>query len=110
MKDRGKGNEWLLLKKKDDFADPEWDAEQHSRSVLTGRTQEEIARDMPAVPAAHHAKRTYPKGAVKAAPPSSVTPMKGVLGALPRGRGLALRSEMGRRARDLLHRDMARFA
>ena len=87
MKNRGKGNEWLLLKKKDDFADPEWDAEQHSRSVLTGRTQEEIARDMPAVQAAHHAKRRYPAGAVKSAPPSSVTPMKGVLGALPRGPG-----------------------
>jgi len=87
MKGRGKGNEWLLLKKKDDFADPQWDAEQHSRSVLTGRTQEEIARNMPAVPAAHHAKRTYPKGSVKAEPPSSVTPMKGVLGALPRGAG-----------------------
>ena len=27
MKGRGKGNEWLLLKKKDDFADPDWDAE-----------------------------------------------------------------------------------
>src|SRR5258708_26561657 len=31
MKNRGKGNEWLLLKKKDSFADPESDAEQHSR-------------------------------------------------------------------------------
>src|SRR5713226_1502481 len=25
MKGRGKGNEWLLLKKKDEFADAEWD-------------------------------------------------------------------------------------
>src|SRR5688572_1291289 len=56
MKNRGKGNEWLLLKKKDEFADPEWDAEQHSRSVLTGRTQEEIARDMPAVTASQRSK------------------------------------------------------
>src|SRR5947208_3614696 len=30
MKGRGKGNEWLLLKKKDEFADPEWDAEAHN--------------------------------------------------------------------------------
>src|SRR6476661_6902398 len=44
MKNRGKGNEWLLLKKKDESADPAYDAEQHERSVLTGRTQEEIAR------------------------------------------------------------------
>src|SRR6478672_6654456 len=30
MKNRGKGNEWLLLKKKDADADPDWDAEAHS--------------------------------------------------------------------------------
>ena len=88
MKNRGKGNEWLLLKKKDEAADPGWDAEQHSRSVLTGRTQEEIARNMPATVVAHAAKRVYPKGAVKSAMPSAVTPMKGVLAeALPRGPG-----------------------
>src|SRR5579862_9401287 len=40
---RGKGNEWLLLKKKDASAHPGWDTEQHAVSVLTGRTQEEIA-------------------------------------------------------------------
>ena len=42
---RGKGNEWLLLKKKDAFAQPGWDPEDHAHSVLTGRTQEEIARE-----------------------------------------------------------------
>jgi len=89
MKGRGKGNEWLLLKKKnDEFADPEWDIEQHSRSGLTGRTQEEIARDMPAPSAAHRSKRSFPKGAVKAPMPTNVTPMKGVLGdSLPRAAG-----------------------
>src|ERR1700722_6334101 len=30
---RGKGNEWLLLKKKDAFAKPGWDPEDHARSV-----------------------------------------------------------------------------
>src|SRR5215470_9474484 len=65
MKGRGKGNEWLLLKKKDEFADPEWDAEAHNRSVLSGRTQEEIARNMPAVEIASGSKRTFPKGAVR---------------------------------------------
>src|SRR5215467_8772516 len=79
MKGRGKGNEWLLLKKKDDFADPDWDIEAHSRSALTGRTQEEIARDMPAVTAAHEAKRTMPKAAVRAPMPASIAPMKGTL-------------------------------
>src|SRR6266480_5010338 len=53
MKGRGKGNEWLLLKKKDAEARPGWDVEQNAFSVLTGRTQEEIAKDMPA--------RTQPK-------------------------------------------------
>src|SRR5579872_4704760 len=60
MKNRGKGNEWLLLKKKDEFADPNWDAEAQDRSVSTGRTQEQIARDMPVVETAHRAKRSFP--------------------------------------------------
>src|SRR5579872_1906791 len=83
MKNRGKGNEWLLLKKKDEFADPAWDAEAHSRSVLTGRTQEEIAKWMDPAKSAHdsrsqhEAKRAMPKGAVRAALPESVAPMKG---------------------------------
>jgi len=47
MKGRGKGNEWLLLKKKDAEARPGWDIEQYAYSVATGRTQEEIAKDMP---------------------------------------------------------------
>ncbi len=48
-KGSGKGNEWLLLKKKDAFAQPGWDPEDYSRSVKTGRTQEEIARELPPV-------------------------------------------------------------
>ena len=46
---RGKGNEWLLIKKKDAFASPGWDPEDHARSIKTGRTQEEIARELPPV-------------------------------------------------------------
>lgn len=48
MKGRGKGNEWLLLKKKDAFAKAGWDVEEYAVSVKTGRTQEEIAKDLPA--------------------------------------------------------------
>ena len=48
MKGRGKGNEWLLIKKRDQFAVPGWDVEAHAYSVLSGRTQEEIARNLPA--------------------------------------------------------------
>jgi hypothetical protein len=49
MKGRGKGNEWLLIKKKDQYAAINWDVEAHARSVKTGRTQEEIAKDLPPV-------------------------------------------------------------
>jgi bifunctional non-homologous end joining protein LigD len=48
MKNRGKGNEWLIIKKKDETADPAWDIEAHAYSVKTGRTQDEIAADLPA--------------------------------------------------------------
>src|SRR5207248_6747934 len=48
MKGRGKGNEWLIIKKRDDFAAEGWDVETHANSVLSGRTQEEIARNLPA--------------------------------------------------------------
>jgi len=48
MKGRGKGNEWLILKKRDQFAVEGWDVEAHATSVLSGRTQEEIARNLPA--------------------------------------------------------------
>ena len=45
---KGKGNEWLLIKKRDEFAAPGWDVEALAYSVLSGRTQEEIARNLPA--------------------------------------------------------------
>ena len=48
MKGRGKGNDWLIIKKNDEAADPDWDIEEHAWSVKTGRTQEEIAADLPA--------------------------------------------------------------
>ncbi len=48
MKGKGKGNEWLLIKKRDEFAAAGWDVEALAYSVLSGRTQEEIARNLPA--------------------------------------------------------------
>jgi bifunctional non-homologous end joining protein LigD len=48
MKNRGKGNEWLIIKKRDDFAVPGWNTEEFAWSVLSGRSQEEIAQGMPA--------------------------------------------------------------
>ena len=48
MKVKGKGNDWLLIKKRDPFATPGWDIESLAYSVLSGRTQEEIAQNLPA--------------------------------------------------------------
>jgi len=66
-----KANEWLLLKKKDASAQVGWVIEQFGYSVATGRTQDEIAADLPA--------RT-------AAPmPEGLTPMLASAGPIPRG-------------------------
>jgi bifunctional non-homologous end joining protein LigD len=43
----GAKNEWLLIKHRDSFIDPNWDAEQHGESVLTGRSLEDIAKGRP---------------------------------------------------------------
>jgi bifunctional non-homologous end joining protein LigD len=40
-----KGNEWLLIKKKDDDVVPGYDIDQYDTSVLTGRTMAEIGGD-----------------------------------------------------------------
>lgn len=47
MKGRGKGNEWLLIKKRDEFAQEDYDIEALAYSVKTGRSQEEIAQELP---------------------------------------------------------------
>lgn len=44
---KGKGKDWLLIKKRDEFAVPEWNTEEHAWSVITGRTQEEVAQNLP---------------------------------------------------------------
>jgi bifunctional non-homologous end joining protein LigD len=38
-------DEWLLLHKNDDFAVAGWDAEDHPKSVLSGRTNDEVKAD-----------------------------------------------------------------
>jgi bifunctional non-homologous end joining protein LigD len=93
MRGRGKGNEWLLIKKKDESAQPGYNVEDHARSVLTGRSQEEIARelpplkvaDAPAAPAKRSKKNsrrealTALSGAQRSPMPQSVAPMMGSL-------------------------------
>jgi bifunctional non-homologous end joining protein LigD len=41
-------NEWLLIKHRDEFADPLWDAEKHAQSVVSGRTLEDVKLGLPA--------------------------------------------------------------
>jgi bifunctional non-homologous end joining protein LigD len=81
MKGRGKGNEWLILKKKDAAAVPGWDVEAHATSILTGRTQEEIAHNLPAKRAkTQKALGEKPaEGAVKTPMPGFFEPMSGTL-------------------------------
>lgn len=44
---RTDGTEWLLIKKKDQYAVAGWDPEEHLRSVLSGRDNDDIARGRP---------------------------------------------------------------
>ena len=45
----GQGKRWLLIKQRDEHADPSWDIEnpEFDRSVLTGRTLKEIEEGSP---------------------------------------------------------------
>ena len=54
---RSERESWLLIKKRDEFAVPGWDVEALAFSVLTGRTQEEIAQELPARKPAHSKKK-----------------------------------------------------
>lgn len=82
MRNRGKGNEWLIIKKKDAEAKPGWNIEDYARSVLTGRTQQEIAENLPAVTkeaaAAHRPLAKIP-GAVESPMPRTMAPMLATL-------------------------------
>ena len=64
-------NEWLLIKKKDDAARANWDIDHFPHSVASGRTQDEIAADLPA--------RTLTRM------PEGLTPMLASAGPPPRG-------------------------
>ncbi|HEX4771091.1 MAG TPA: DNA ligase D [Bryobacteraceae bacterium] len=65
----GKQNEWLLIKKQDEFAQPDYDIDQFGWSVKTKRTQDEIANNLSALQASDLS------GAKKAPFPKSLEPM-----------------------------------
>ena len=72
MKNRGKGNEWLLLKKKDDFADPEWDAEQHSAACSPAARRKRSLATCPRRRPRSVQSAAFPKGPFAArCPPAS---------------------------------------
>src|SRR5580698_7941392 len=85
MRGRGKGNEWLLIKKKDAEAKPGWNIEDHARSVLTGRTQQEIAENLAPSqsPTPNPQSRAMPTGAVQSPMPRSIAPMLATLATHP---------------------------
>lgn len=39
------GEPWLLIKDKDEYADPKWDPAKHPKSVKTGKTLADVAKD-----------------------------------------------------------------
>jgi len=85
MRSRGKGNEWLIIKKKDGDAKPGWIIEEYARSVLTGRTQQEIAENLRAVqpPTAGRPSLAKIRGAVEAPMPRAISPMLATLTTKP---------------------------
>jgi bifunctional non-homologous end joining protein LigD len=68
-KSGSKGNEWLLIKKQDEHAIPDYDIEKFAWSVSTKRTQQEIAEEAAPLQLADL------KGARKAAVAADVEPM-----------------------------------
>ena len=74
MKNRGKGNEWLLIKKKDEFAVPDYDIDDYAWSVSTHRTQQQIAENVQPSPAASLDLKEI-DGAKKASLPHTLEPM-----------------------------------
>ncbi len=69
----GKGNEWLLIKKKDEYVVPGYDINQYAWSIATKRTQDEIAENLEPIRIADV------PGARKAAMPAHIEPMLATL-------------------------------
>ena len=80
------GEQWLLIKKRDPYASSGWDAEDHPTSVKSGRTNDEVKANAPAVwvssaPAA--SAEIDLSGAHEAPMPRYLEPMKATLATKP---------------------------
>jgi len=73
-----KGNEWLLIKHKDAYADAKWNIEEHDGSVLTGRSLDEIAENSPPKRTPHPIRPEGLEGSRKVKMPSKLEPMLAV--------------------------------
>jgi bifunctional non-homologous end joining protein LigD len=65
-------NEWLLIKHRDEFADPLWDAEKHAQSIVSGRMLEDVKLGRPARRPLEANKISSLPGARKAPMPRSI--------------------------------------
>jgi len=98
-------NEWLLIKHRDEFADPLWDAEKHVQSIVSGRTLEDVKLGRPARAPLEANKISSLPGARKVPiaalhfADAGIVKRETVLKS-----GLALRSEVGRGARPRVSR------
>jgi bifunctional non-homologous end joining protein LigD len=76
------GEQWLLIHKRDEVASPGWDAEDFPQSVKSGRTNDEVKADVPAIwiSAMPAASAEIDLSGAKAAPmPRYLEPMKATL-------------------------------
>ncbi|HXI45301.1 MAG TPA: DNA ligase D [Candidatus Acidoferrales bacterium] len=76
------GDQWLLLHKRDAEADAGWDAEDHPRSVKTGRTNDEVKDARDAIWISHAPAATAEIDLSRAVPtslPSFIEPMAATL-------------------------------
>jgi bifunctional non-homologous end joining protein LigD len=80
--------QWLLIKHRDDDADPDWDIETHDTSVTTGRTMAEITNGKPAKKSKMTTKRATTKRSTSKRVtsksttriPAGITPMMASIG------------------------------
>lgn len=80
------GEQWLLIKKRDAYAADGWDAEDHPQSVKSGRTNDEVKANAPAVWVSDAPAATAEidlGGAREAAMPRYLEPMKATLASKP---------------------------
>ena len=72
LKNSKEKNEWLLIKHRDEFVDPLWDAEKHAQSIVSGRTLEDVKLGRPARAPVEANKISSLPGARKVSMPRSV--------------------------------------